>query len=230
MELGPSPVATDGVWLTRGGRTVLADVTVGFDAGAVSAVVGPSGAGKSSLLRCLNRLEEPERGRVLLNGIDIRMLPATEVRKRVAMIFQTPVIFPGGVRANLCYGLDRAGEDGMVEALEAAGLAASFLDRESSALSVGQAQRVCIARALMRAPEAVLMDEPTSALDRDAARRIEELAGDLAARGLTVVVVTHDLAQARRIAARAVLLDGGRVAADGTPEAIEEAWPKGDAR
>ena len=117
------------------------------------------------------------------------------------MIFQTPVLFPGGVRSNLCYGLGEVPDDDLVDALTAAGLKESFLERESSALSVGQAQRVPIARALVRSPEMVLMDEPTSALDKDAAAKIEELIGGVADRGPGVVVVTHDLDQAVRIAA-----------------------------
>jgi putative ABC transport system ATP-binding protein len=109
--------------------------------------------------------------------------------------------------------------------LDAAGLPGSFLDRESTALSVGQAQRVCIARALVRDPEALLMDEPTSALDKDAAAKIERTIERLAEGGLTVVLVTHNLEQARRVARVGVLLDEGRSVAAGDLDAIEAAWP-----
>lgn len=145
------------------------------------------------------------------------------------MIFQTPVLFEGGVRANLSYGLNEVDESDLARALEAAGLQRSFLDRESPALSVGQAQRVCIARALVRRPEALILDEPTSALDVKATKRIEELLVSLAGSGLTIVVVTHDLEQARRIATHALLLDEGRVVAIGSPDEVAAEWPGGAA-
>ena len=212
--------------LARGGRSVLEDVSAHFERARVTAVCGPSGAGKTSLLRCLNRLEEPQAGRVTIDDTDVRMLPPTELRRRVGMIFQTPVLFEGGVRANLTYGLDGVDNDVLAHALESAGLSASFLERESPALSVGQAQRVCIARALVRRPQALLMDEPTSALDQDAARKIEELIGRLVQERLTIVLVTHNLEQARRVASDAILLVDGRVTAAGSPEEIAAAWPE----
>lgn len=219
------PLCVEGLGLIRAKRPVLRDITTAFRKGIVTAVVGPSGAGKSSLLRCLNRLEEADRGRVTLDGADIRTLDPISLRRRVGMIFQTPVIFEGGVRANLLYGLSGQSEEALAGALEAAGLSSGFLDRESSALSVGQAQRVCIARALVRQPEVILMDEPTSALDRDATARIESLLRSLLERGLTIVLVTHDLAQARRVADRGVLLMDGSIEAEGDLGDIEAAWP-----
>lgn len=208
----------------RGGRTVLRDVSARFEPAVVSAVVGPSGAGKTSLLRCLNRLEEPDEGDVMLEGQDVRDIDPLELRRRVGMIFQTPVMFEGGVRANLEYGLDGVADDRLVEALDGAGLPEEFLERSSSALSVGQAQRVTIARALVREPHVLLMDEPTSALDKDAGARIESLIRSLGERGLTVILVTHDLGMARRVARRAVLLVAGRAVAAGDPNEIEAAW------
>jgi putative ABC transport system ATP-binding protein len=219
------PLQVEGLGLIRGKRPVLENITTRFRRGVVTAVIGPSGAGKSSLLRCLNRLEEPDSGRVMLDGVDIRSLEPTALRRRVGMIFQTPVIFEGGVRANLLYGFPDQTEERLSGALEAAGLPGTFLDRESSALSVGQAQRVCIARALVRDPEVILMDEPTSALDRDATARIESLLGSLLERDLTIVLVTHDLAQARRVAETGVLLRDGAIAAEGDLDTIEAAWP-----
>jgi putative ABC transport system ATP-binding protein len=223
------PIEIRSISLDRGGRPVLRDVSATFAGRTVTAIVGPSGAGKTSLLRCINRLEEPHEGDVLLDGADVRTLDPTALRKRVGMIFQTPVLFEGGVRANLTYGLDGVPEEAIQAALEAAGLAGSFLERESPALSVGQAQRVCIARALVRKPEALILDEPTSALDLKATKRIEDLLVSLADSGLTIIVVTHDLAQARRIATDALLLDEGRVLAVGTPDDVAGAWPGGAA-
>ncbi len=204
---------------------MLRDVSASFHRHAVTGIVGPSGAGKTSLLRCLNRLEEPDRGSITFDGVDVASLDPIELRRRVGMIFQTPALFEGGVRANLAYGLDTVTEDELATALEAAGLDRAFLDRDSSALSVGQAQRVCIARALVRNPEVLLMDEPTSALDRDASARIEGLVRSLNERGLTVVLVTHDLDQTRRVCDLAVLLVNGRITAKGSPEDVTEAWP-----
>ena len=219
------PLETQDVHLVRAGREVLRGISAPFGAGRVTALVGPSGAGKTSLLRCLNRLEEPDEGRVLLDGADIRTMAPTDLRKRVGMVFQTPTLFEGGVRANLRYGLDDVPDEDLVWALSEAGLKADFLNRDSSALSVGQAQRVCIARCLVRKPEVLLMDEPTSALDKDAAARVEGLIASLADHGLTIVLVTHNLSQARRVASAAVLLVDGAVVVSGSPTEIEEAWP-----
>jgi putative ABC transport system ATP-binding protein len=205
---------------------VLSAVSAVFERASVTAIVGPSGSGKTSLLRCLNRLEEPEGGRVLLDGTDVRLHEPTQLRRRVGMIFQTPILFEGGVRANLTYGLPDDSREHLVACLEEVGLPATFLERESTALSVGQAQRVSIARALIRDPEVLLMDEPTSALDKDAAARIESLISRLAERDLTIVLVTHNLAQARRAAGRGVLLVEGRVIAAGDLDELEAAWPE----
>lgn len=218
-------LALRAVAVERGGRRVLDGVTATFARGRITAVVGPSGAGKTTLLRTLNRLEEPTGGTVLLDGADIRGLDPRDLRRRVGMVFQTPVLFPGDVRANLAYGLDACSEERLVGALDAAGLDAAFLARDGGALSVGEAQRVTIARALMREPEVLLLDEPTSALDPDAAAGIERLVGRLAARrGLTVVLVTHDLDQAVRVADTSLLVAGGQVGATGDPGEIRRAW------
>ncbi len=211
--------------LSRGGREVLRGVTASFERGRTSAVVGPSGSGKSSLLRCLNRLSDPESGRVILDGVDTREIPPHDLRCRVGLVGQTPIIFEGGVRANLAYGLDDPDEKRFAECLDVVGLPAEFLDRPSDALSVGQAQRVCIARALVRDPEILLLDEPTSALDRDAVETVEDLFGSLEERGLTLVLVTHDLGQARRVASSAKLMVDGRLTLEGSIDEVEAAWP-----
>jgi putative ABC transport system ATP-binding protein len=221
------PLEARGVGLTRAGGRVLTDVDAAFPGRLVTAIVGPSGAGKTSLLRCLNRLEEPQTGEVLLDGANIRTLDPTSLRKRVGMIFQTPILFQGSIRSNLSYGLDGVDDSALLETLDAVGLDRSFLERDSTALSVGQGQRVCIARALARGPEVLLMDEPTSALDKDATARIESLIRELAEGGLAIALVTHNLAQASRVAGRALLLVEGRVQAHGSTDEVESAWPKG---
>jgi putative ABC transport system ATP-binding protein len=225
-SLRSSKMELQEVSLERGGRAVLKGISASFPKGRVSAIVGPSGAGKTSLLRCMNRLEEPSGGSVLLDATDITTLDPIQLRRRVGMIFQTPALFEGGVRSNIAYGLDGDSEEDTRTALASAGLDPEFLDRDSSALSVGQAQRVCIARALVRHPEVLLMDEPTSALDRDAAARIERLVTSLNETGLTVILVTHNLDQALRLAHHSVLLVEGRVVAAGTPRDVTGSWPK----
>ena len=212
--------------VARSGRRVLNGVDVDFARGRVTAVVGPSGAGKTTLLRALNRLDEPTAGRVVFHGRDVRALDPCQLRRRVAMVFQTPVVLPGTVRANLAYGLDDPGEEALVQALVDVGLPGEALQRDAHTLSTGEAQRMTIARALVREPEVLLADEPTGALDRDASAGIEALIGRLCVeRGLTVAFVTHDLAQAERMAERAVLLSRGRIVAADTPAEVAASWP-----
>jgi putative ABC transport system ATP-binding protein len=191
---------------------VLDGVTARFPAGTVTAVVGPSGAGKTSLLRCLNRLEEPDGGQVLLNGRPIGQLPPTELRRRVGLVGQVPVPFPGDVRANLAWGLDHPTDEDLAETLDAVGLPAALWNRDARELSVGQAQRMCLARTLIRRPSCLLLDEPTAALDPASTEAVERLVMRLAADGMTVVIVTHDYSQTSRIAARSLRLVDGRVA------------------
>ena len=211
--------------MVRGGRRLLDGVDVGIPRGRTTALVGPSGAGKSTLLRCLNRLEEPAAGRVLFEGRDIRDLDPRQLRRRVGMVFQTPVLFAGDVRANLAYGLAAVDDATLATALERVQLAADHLHRDAATLSVGEAQRVTIARALVHEPDVLLLDEPTSALDPDAVEGIEGLLQALvAARRLSAVIVTHDLDQAARLADRAVLVRAGRVAAVGTVAEVRARW------
>jgi ABC-type methionine transport system ATPase subunit len=180
--------------------------------GAITAVVGPSGAGKSTLLRAINRLIEPTAGEVYLNGEPTSRMDPLGLRRRVGMVFQLPAFFGATVEEATLYGARLAERDAEVgRLLEMVGLEVSFLGRAPQALSVGEQQRVSIARALALEPEALLMDEPTSALDEAARRRIEELIRELnASLGLTIVVVSHDLAQVERVADRAVVLAAGR--------------------
>ena len=203
-------IQTRDLAVARGGRIVTRGVDLTVCAGEVTALVGPSGAGKSSLLRALVRLDEPAEGRVLVDGRDAAELDPCALRRRVGLVAQAPVMLPGDVRANLAYGLDDVAEAALAGALAATGLAASFMAREARELSGGEAARVAVARALTRDPGALLLDEPTAALDREAAAPVEALVRDLAARGLGILIVTHDEAQAERVAdARVELARGG---------------------
>jgi putative ABC transport system ATP-binding protein len=192
-----------------GDRFEYRDVTVQGDNGPIvsgfsaripaeglTAVVGPSGAGKTTLLRLLNRLDDPDGGDVLLDGRDVRSYDVLQLRRRVQFVGQVPVTFPGTVA-------DNVGPE--VEGLLArVGLPAALAGREADRLSVGEAQRMCLARALARHPECLLLDEPTSALDTASKGGIEALIRSLADEGLTVVMVTHDPRQADELADRSL--------------------------
>lgn len=193
----------DGVELLRG-------VDASVSRGAVTVLAGPSGAGKSTLLRAGNRLEVPSGGVVRFDGSDTSGLDPRELRRRVGMVFQRPVVFAGTVRDNLRVADAEASDESFADELRRVGLDAGLLDRTADDLSGGEAQRMCVARALLTRPEVLLMDEPTSALDPDNRRGIEALARELAAEGLGILWVTHDLAQARRLADRLVVLVDGR--------------------
>jgi putative ABC transport system ATP-binding protein len=180
--------------------------------GSITAVVGPSGAGKSTLLRAINRLIEPTAGEVYLDGEPTSGMDPLRLRRRVGMVFQLPALFGATVEEATLYGARLAGRDAEAgRLLEMVGLDASFASKAPRSLSVGEQQRVSIARALALEPEALLMDEPTSALDEAARRRIEGLIRELnTSLGLTIVVVSHDLDQVERVADRVVVLAGGR--------------------
>lgn len=201
------------------GRRIVDGVSLDVDAGEVIAIVGPSGAGKSSLLRLLNRLDEPTSGTVLLEGRDYREIAPRELRRRIGLVLQTPYLFPGTVADNVAFGPRQRGEQMRPEAIEAllsrVGLP-GFGDQTVTHLSGGEAQRVSLARTLANSPEVLLLDEPTSALDPQLELEVEELiASILAGQKLTCLMITHDLEQAERLAQRAVLLVAGRVEADG---------------
>jgi putative ABC transport system ATP-binding protein len=163
-------------------------------ADGLTAVVGPSGAGKTTLLRLLNRLDDPDGGEVFLDGRDVRTYDVLDLRRRVQYVGQVPVTFPGTVGANVGAEVETL--------LTRVGLPPSLAVRDADRLSVGEAQRMCLARALARKPECLLLDEPTSALDTTSKAGVEALIRSLADEGLTVVMVTHDPRQAEELADR----------------------------
>ena len=192
---------------------MLRDLDLRLEDGA-TAILGPSGSGKSTLLRLLNRLADPDRGTVRFRGEDVRSVDVLALRRRACLVPQLPAPLPGTVADNVRYGAALAGREvDPVPPLEAAGLAPEYAEREAAGLSVGEQQRVMLARALALDPEVLLLDEPTSALDEAARDAVERALGALAARGQSMVLVTHDRGQAERLAQRVVRVDEGRVAA-----------------
>jgi putative ABC transport system ATP-binding protein len=198
-----------------GGRTLVAEVSFELHNPEVLAIFGPSGAGKSSLLRLLNRLDEPTEGTVFLEGVDYRGIPPRELRRRVGMVTQRAYLFPGTVGDNVSFGPRQREETLSSEKIEQllndVGLP-GYAARDVANLSGGEAQRVALARALANEPAVLLLDEPTSALDENAKHAVEALIlGVVRQSRLTCVIVTHDAQQALRFADRVLLLECGSV-------------------
>jgi putative ABC transport system ATP-binding protein len=191
---------------------VLHDVSMRIEPGA-TALLGPSGSGKSTILRLLNRLADPDEGIVRMDGEDVRAIDVLGLRRRAMLVPQLPAPLPGTVAENVQYGpslIDREVE--VAPLLERAGLDRSYAEREAAQLSVGEQQRVMLARGLALDPEVLLLDEPTSALDESARDEIERTLRELRER-VSIVLVTHDRAQAERLTTRTVRIDAGAVSA-----------------
>jgi putative ABC transport system ATP-binding protein len=204
----------------RLGRTVhdkilIQDATFELQKGEVLAITGPSGSGKTSLLRLLNRLDEPTSGTLFVEGTDYRNIEPRELRRKLGLVTQRPYLFPGTVAENLRFGPAQRGETLQPEAIEEllaqVGLK-DYAGRDVANLSGGEAQRVSVARTLANSPLVLLLDEPTSALDEVAKLEVESAIHKVVRdQGLTCVMVTHDVAQALRFAGRALVLERGRV-------------------
>ncbi len=212
-----------GVRQEKQGIRTLDQVSVEIPDGQVTALIGPSGAGKTALLRLLNRLDDPVAGEIHYHGHPIGELPVSKLRRNVGFVFQTPVVFPGTVRDNLAEAARIAGvpneeiEGRIADNLRLSEFDGDLADRDADRLSVGQKQRVNIARALMTGPETLLMDEPTAALDPEMAEKLGHTIARLSAeRGLTVIAATHRLTEARAVCKYVVMLDEGRVVEAGT--------------
>jgi putative ABC transport system ATP-binding protein len=202
----------DRVTLRRDGKVVLDGLSVGLPAGA-SCVAGPSGSGKSTLLRLLNRLADPESGTVRYRGDDVRDHDPLELRREIGLVPQLPALVEGTVADNIRFAAELgAREPDVPRLLDLAGLDDSFADRDAARLSVGEQQRAMLGRALALEPRVLLLDEPTSALDAAARDVVEATLLHLRRRlDVSTVLVTHDLAQARRLADHVVQLDAGRL-------------------
>jgi len=202
----------------KSGRVLLRDIDLVLPRGRITVLLGSSGAGKTSLLRLLNRLDDPAAGEISYLDRSLDGYPVTELRRRVGFVFQTPVMFAGSVLDNLREAAEIAGLDDQEfphrarGALELAGLDPALEDRPSHELSVGEQQRATLARTLIGGPEVLLLDEPTSALDPESSEFLLDSIRRLRAeRGMTVILSTHRHYEAAAIADEAVRLSGGAV-------------------
>ncbi|SMD07680.1 amino acid ABC transporter ATP-binding protein [Sporomusa malonica] len=220
-------ITLDKVNKSFGSNHVLKDINLTVKTGEKLVVIGPSGSGKSTMIRCMNLLERPNSGKVIVDGVDITAPNSSvnQIRQSAAMVFQQFNLYPHKtVLENLTLapillkGVKK-------ESAEETGM--SFLDRVGlrekasaypSQLSGGQQQRVAIARALNMHPKIMLFDEPTSALDPEMIKEVLDVMVDLANEGITMVVVTHEMGFARRVADRVIFMDEGRIMEQGTPE------------
>jgi putative ABC transport system ATP-binding protein len=230
-QVFPEPILrTDHLGRRVGDKVLVADVSFSIVRGEILAIVGPSGSGKSSLLRLLNRLDEPTEGTVYLEGVDYCNLPPRVLRRKVGMMTQRSFLFPGTIASNIAFGPAQRGERLAAEEIDQiladVGLPA-YAESDISNLSGGEAQRVALARCLANRPIALLLDEPTSALDDSSKTAIEALLQRVVREShLTCVVVTHDINQARRFADRALILEQGCVKQIGpVPEVLRAATP-----
>jgi len=221
---GAVVLRTEHLGRSVGDISVVIDISLDVYHGEMLGIVGASGSGKSSLLRLLNRLDEPTSGTVFLDGQDYRQFSPRELRRRVGMVTQRPFLFPGNVAGNIRFGPLQRGEvvadEDIARLLERVGLP-GFAGREVTNLSGGEQQRVSLARALANHPEILLLDEPTSALDEQAKTGVEQLICSLVKEtSLTCVMVTHDRDQARRMCDRVALLEAGRLIQYGKPAEV----------
>jgi len=210
---------------------VLKGLNETFYKGDVAAVIGPSGSGKSTFIRCLNLLEQPTSGSIFFEGTDItaKGFDVNKHRQKVGMVFQQFNLFNNlSILDNVTISMEKVKH---VSHAEAEAKAMALLKRVGldskagsfpSQLSGGQKQRIAIVRALALEPDVLLFDEPTSALDPEMVGEVLQVISDLAVEGITMVVVTHEMGFARKVANRVLFMDGGQIAEQGTPEEIFE--------
>lgn len=216
---------------TFGSNPVLRDIDFSVNSGDVTCIIGASGSGKSTLLRCLNILETPTTGEILYHGDNIvgGKVNAAQYRSRVGMVFQSFNLFNNmNVLENCMIGqtkvLGKSKEEARKNALfylEKVGMA-PYINAKPKQISGGQKQRVAIARALAMEPELLLFDEPTSALDPQMVGEVLEVMRNLASEGMTMIIVTHEMAFARDVSTRVVFMAGGVIAEEGAPKDIFE--------
>ena len=212
-----------------GDHVVLNDITESIREGEKVVIIGPSGSGKSTFLRCLNLLETPSAGQIFFDGEEITApkVNIDAVRRKMGMVFQHFNLFPNmTIRKNITLAPVRTklmsqaeADDTATTLLRRVGLEEKA-DAYPSQLSGGQKQRIAIVRALAMKPKVMLFDEPTSALDPEMVGEVLDVMKELAAEGMTMVVVTHEMGFAREVGSRIFFMDGGTIAEQGTPEAF----------
>ncbi|MEV6335211.1 ABC transporter ATP-binding protein [Nocardia vinacea] len=206
-------ISLDRVSASHGETSILTDISVTFPEGRCTAVVGPSGTGKTTLLRLLNRLDEPSGGKILLDDIPITRFPAPDLRRRIGLVPQRPTLLTDIVADEIRVGRADLASDRIDALLARVGLP-DFRDRRCLELSGGQAQRVCLARALAVEPEVLLLDEPTSALDAESATAVATLIREHTASGGSVIVVSHDTVFVTDVADDTWTLQHGHLSSD----------------
>ncbi len=227
-EIGPDDrIVVDHLWKSYGTIQAVRDASLRIRTGTVTVVIGPSGSGKSTLLRCMNHLEVPSAGAVYFDGIHLeaRGTDINIIRREVGMVFQQFNLFPHmSVLDNITLALGKVRRRSRQEAIE---VAMAQLERvgipeqahkRPGQLSSGQQQRVAIARSLAMNPKVMLFDEPTSALDPEMIKEVLDVMLELAASGMTMVVVSHEMAFAREVGSRLVMMDHGRIVEEGSAE------------
>ncbi len=222
-------IHVEGLCKSFGDNHVLNGVDIDIHKGEVLVLIGPSGCGKSTFLRCLNRLEIPTAGKIVLDGVDLTS-PSTNInkqRQKMMMVFQHFNLFPHKtILQNLTIGPIKLKGQSKAEAEENAMSILKRIGLEDKAnaypsqLSGGQKQRVAIGRALAMDPDVILFDEPTSALDPEMVGEVLEVMKELAKSGITMICVTHEMGFAKEVASNVIFFDGGVIAEKGTPEEV----------
>ena len=224
-------IKLENVHKSFGKNEVLKGINLHIKQGQVVVIIGPSGSGKSTVLRTMNYLEEPTSGKVIVDGMDLSdKKKLNDVRAEVGMVFQNINLFPHmTVMENLTLAQTKVRKTSMEEAKK---IGQALLDRVGLAdkanaypdsLSGGQKQRVAIARALAMKPKVMLFDEPTSALDPEMVSEVLDVMKSLAEEGMTMVIVTHEMGFAKKVADRVLFVDGGLILEDNTPERVFDA-------
>jgi putative ABC transport system ATP-binding protein len=202
-------------------RTIVDHVSFCFERGLIYNILGPSGAGKSSLLRLINRLDDATAGRVLFEGRDTSAISPCELRLRIGFLFQSPHLFDGSIADNIRFARPDLSKGELLTVAAQVQIDREMLDSPVDNLSIGEKQRVALARLLATDPLVALLDEPTSALDPTRTEAIEKTIKDVVAkRRLTVLMVSHDPAQALRMGGQALLMVKGRLMEHGSVEQV----------